>query len=48
MLITYADSMGRDLKELETALAKYFEGAVKGIHILPFFPFLRGPRLRGH
>lgn len=38
MLITYADSMGRDLKELETALAKHFEGAVKGIHILPFFP----------
>lgn len=38
MLITYADSMGRDLKELETALAKHFEGAVTGIHILPFFP----------
>ena len=38
MLITYADSMGKNLKELETALAKHFEGAVKGIHILPFFP----------
>ena len=38
MLITYADSMGSNLKELESALEKYFRGAVKGIHILPFFP----------
>lgn len=37
MLITYADSMGSNLKELESALEKYFWGAVKGLHILPFF-----------
>lgn len=38
MLITYADSMGKDLKDLKRVLAKYLEGAVGGIHILPFFP----------
>lgn len=38
MLITYADSLGKDLKELETALERYFKGAVGGLHILPFFP----------
>ena len=38
MLITYADSMGRDLKALNRILDKYFSEAVGGVHILPFFP----------
>ena len=38
MLITYADSLGHNLKELEGVLEKYFGKAVKGVHILPFFP----------
>ena len=38
MLITYADSLGRNLKELEAVLERYFAGAVKGVHLLPFFP----------
>lgn len=37
MLITYADSIGNDLKDLEYALETYFKDAVKGVHILPFF-----------
>jgi sucrose phosphorylase len=38
MLITYADSMGKNLKELDEALRRYYEGAVGGVHLLPFFP----------
>lgn len=38
MLITYADCMGNDLNDLENVLNKYLEGAVGGLHILPFFP----------
>jgi len=38
MLITYADSMGKNLAELNTSLQRYFNGAIKGVHILPFFP----------
>lgn len=38
MLITYADSMGKNLKELGHVLGKHYAGAVGGIHILPFFP----------
>lgn len=38
MLITYADSMGHDLKDLKEVLDRYFDGAVGGVHILPFFP----------
>lgn len=38
MLITYPDSLGKDLKDLDAVLSKYLEGAVEGIHILPFFP----------
>lgn len=38
MLITYADSLGRNLQELDTALLTHFQGAVGGIHILPFYP----------
>ncbi len=38
MLITYADSLVKNLKELNLALKKYFKDAVGGVHILPFFP----------
>lgn len=38
MLITYADSMGNNLNDLKTILDKHFEGAIGGVHILPFFP----------
>ncbi len=38
MLITYADSMGKNLAELEVLLDRYFKEAVGGVHILPFFP----------
>lgn len=38
MLITYADSMGHNLNDLETILQKHFSNAIGGLHILPFFP----------
>ena len=38
MLITYSDSLGKDLKDLKENLEKYFKDAVGGVHILPFFP----------
>lgn len=38
MLITYADSLGKNLSELSAALDKYFAKAIGGLHILPFFP----------
>lgn len=38
MLITYADSLGQNLKELHSVLNKYYSKAIGGIHILPFFP----------
>lgn len=38
MLITYADSMGNNLKDLEQVMERYFKDAVGGIHVLPFFP----------
>lgn len=38
MLITYADSMGKGFAELESILGRHFQGAVGGLHILPFFP----------
>lgn len=38
MLITYPDCFGDNLKDLDYALKTYFEGAVGGVHILPFFP----------
>lgn len=38
MLITYADSLGNDLKELNTLLDSHFEGVIGGIHLLPFYP----------
>jgi sucrose phosphorylase len=38
MLITYADSLGGDLKSLARLLRTRLKGAVGGVHILPFFP----------
>ena len=38
MLITYADSLGHNLRDMEQVLEKHFNGAIKGVHILPFFP----------
>lgn len=38
MLITYADSMGQNLKDLKEILDKHFKNAIGGVHILPFFP----------
>ncbi len=38
MLITYADSFGRNLSEMRDLLARHYEGAISGLHILPFFP----------
>lgn len=38
MLITYADSMGKNLKELHAVLNQHYRDAVGGVHILPFFP----------
>ncbi len=38
MLITYPDSMGRNLSELESILNRYCSGTIGGVHILPFFP----------
>ena len=37
MLITYADSMGNNLKELHELLNQHYQNAVGGVHILPFF-----------
>ena len=38
MLITYADSMGENLKELEHIVDTYYKDAIGSIHVLPFFP----------
>lgn len=38
VLITYPDSLGGNLTALQDTLAKHFEGAFSGLHILPFFP----------
>lgn len=38
MLITYADSMGKDLAELDGILAQHFDGVIGSLHLLPFFP----------
>lgn len=38
MLITYADSMGENLKELEHIVDIYYKDAIGSIHVLPFFP----------
>lgn len=38
MLITYADSFGKDLKKLKWVVDRYFKREINGIHVLPFFP----------
>jgi sucrose phosphorylase len=38
MLITYADSLGKNLGELKQILDTHFKGTVGGVHLLPFFP----------
>ncbi|MBO9596392.1 MAG: sucrose phosphorylase, partial [Cohnella sp.] len=38
MLITYADGMGDNLKDLYDLLNNHFDGVVGGVHILPFYP----------
>ena len=37
-LITYANSIGGDLKSLAAFLERHGSGAITGVHILPFFP----------
>ncbi|AYJ01440.1 sucrose phosphorylase [Candidatus Phytoplasma ziziphi] len=38
MLITYPDSLGKNLKDLIKVLKEDFGDSIGGIHILPFFP----------
>lgn len=38
MLITYPDSLGRNLDELNQILTSHFKTAIGGVHLLPFFP----------
>ena len=38
MLITYPDSLGSNLKDLQTVLETHLKGVVGGVHLLPFFP----------
>ncbi|MEG0268178.1 MAG: sucrose phosphorylase [Carnobacterium sp.] len=38
MLITYADSLGKNLIELNEILTENFKDAIGGVHLLPFYP----------
>ncbi|AKG36720.1 sucrose phosphorylase [Paenibacillus durus] len=38
MLITYADSIGKNLQETAELLSAHFKDIVGGVHILPFYP----------
>ncbi|MGO2082242.1 sucrose phosphorylase [Vagococcus sp.] len=38
MLITYADSLGNNLTDLNEVLTKHLDQVIGGIHLLPFFP----------
>ncbi|MDT3425419.1 sucrose phosphorylase [Paenibacillus forsythiae] len=38
MLITYADSLGKNLRETAELLSSHFKGIIGGVHILPFYP----------
>lgn len=38
MLITYANSLGKNISELEYVLDHFFHRSIAGVHILPFFP----------
>lgn len=37
-LITYADSLGKNLQELHYVMKRYLSKAISGVHILPFYP----------
>jgi sucrose phosphorylase len=37
-LITYADSLGKNLQELHFLLNRHLKKAIGGVHILPFYP----------
>ena len=37
-IISYPDSLGKNLQELHYVLNRYFSKAVGGVHILPFYP----------
>jgi sucrose phosphorylase len=37
-LITYPDSLGKNLIELHYVLRKYFKDLIGGVHLLPFYP----------
>lgn len=38
MLITYSDSLGKNMKDLKFILETYFKESIGGVHLLPFFP----------
>lgn len=38
MLITYADSMGKNINELHGILNDFFADCVHSVHLLPFYP----------
>lgn len=38
MLITYADSLGSNIKEVHQVLKEDIGDAIGGVHLLPFFP----------
>lgn len=38
MLITYADSMGKNLTELKYLIDRHLKNVIGGVHILPFYP----------
>ena len=38
MLITYSDSLGKNIKETHEVLKTYIKDAIGGVHLLPFFP----------
>ncbi|MFB0637984.1 sucrose phosphorylase [Candidatus Phytoplasma solani] len=38
MLITYADSLGKNIKDVHQVLKQHFGSAIGGVHLLPFFP----------
>ncbi len=38
MLITYSDSLGKNMKDLKFVLETHFKESIGGVHLLPFFP----------
>lgn len=37
-LMCYPNRIGRNLADLDTFIERHLEGAIGGIHILPFYP----------